>query len=52
MNTVYDDLGVLKSVNDYKIETKKLKIRSFYLYHLCQMNCVTNLRNEDTESCY
>lgn len=46
---LYDDLGVLRSVNDYKIESKRLKIRSFYLYHLCQMGCVQNFTSEDTE---
>jgi hypothetical protein len=51
-NIFYEDLGVLKSVNDYNIQKKILKVRAFSLFHKCQYNCVENINNNDTEVCF
>ena len=51
-NIYYEDLGVLKSVNDYKIEMKRLKVKAFSLFHRCEYNCVSNIQTENSEMCF
>ncbi|EWS74847.1 hypothetical protein TTHERM_000030359 (macronuclear) [Tetrahymena thermophila SB210] len=41
----------LKFVNEASIEKKKIKIRSFYLFHKCQYLCLKDLNNKESETC-
>ncbi len=42
----------MKFSNDYKTEQKKIKIKGFYLYHTCKLNCVKNILSPDSEVCF
>lgn len=46
------ELSVLKFANDCTITLKQLKIRSFSLFHKCQLACVKDLRTTQTEQCF
>lgn len=42
---------IFKFANDYKIEKKKLKIKSINNYNLCMMNCFNKDNAQDSEIC-
>lgn len=46
------ELSVLKFANDCTISLKQIKIRSFNLFHRCQMACVRDLKNQQSEQCF
>ena len=39
------EIEILEEANDIKMNLKKLKIKSFYAFHLCQYKCFQNLKN-------
>ena len=46
------ELSILKFANDCTISMKQIKIRSFNLFHRCQMTCVRDLKNQQSEQCF
>lgn len=46
------DISVLKYANDSKMELKNLKIRSFYLFHKCELLCLKDIKTKDSEQCF
>ncbi|CAD8144395.1 unnamed protein product (macronuclear) [Paramecium tetraurelia] len=51
-NVDTQDLKILKCVHDYKIMSKKLKIRAFAQFHQCQYNCVKDINSKTVETCF
>jgi hypothetical protein len=46
------DITIMKFANEHKIAKANLRIFSFYLFHKCQLACVKDLNNRDTEACF
>ena len=46
-----ENICVNRFANDYGIAKKLLKIRSFGLYHQCQLKCFTNIKSDDSTFC-
>ena len=46
------DITIMKFANEHKIAKANLRIFSFYLFHKCQLACVKDLNNRNTEECF
>jgi len=46
------ELSVLKFANDCSISRKQIKVRSFNLFHRCQLTCVKDLKYQQSEQCF
>jgi len=43
---------IYKDVNDFNIQKKLFKAESFYLFHSCKLNCVKDINNRNSLSCF
>ena len=46
------ELSVLKFANECTMSLKQIKISSFNLFYKCQLSCVKDLKNQQTEQCF
>lgn len=51
MTTKDDPIEVLRFVNDYRKEMARVKVKSFYAFHSCQLRCFKPLDNERSREC-
>ena len=51
MTTPNQKVGINKFANDYLMDKKKLKIKSFNTYHICQYTCFLAKTPNDNEYC-
>lgn len=42
---------VLRFVNDYRKALARLKVKSFYAFHTCQLRCLRSLDSERSREC-